>query len=164
MNIYEAFEQIKASHESLDEYEDEDENSAKESITLGISYDPSNIDLPFFMIELTYTPPSHSHQIDSEGCYIDDEYYRASTKLCDLPETHQTIVNSFFRNSIDELVRCLPDIAANLNYQSYEVDTNAFDGELRRQIKEIFPALTSREKDSLKKEAIEAINNLNSSK
>lgn len=149
MDFQEAFEHLKAN------YKPEDERDNEEPMILGFSYDPSDTDPPFFMIELLYEP--HQHRSNGEGYYAD-------IKFSDLPETHTSTVRCFACTTIDELLACLPDYAANLNYQSYEPDTNAFDGAFQYQIKEVFSTLASINKENkgtLKGEAIKAINRLN---
>lgn len=149
MNLKEAFEHLKAN------YKPEDERDNDEAVVLGFTHDPSDTDAPFFMIELLYEP--QQHRIASEGYYAD-------IKFSELPETNNTSVRCFTCNTIEELLLCLPDCAANLNYQSYKPEEEVFAADFEDVVKETFSTLASCKLASLEKEAIKAMNKLNNSK
>ena len=149
MNIQEAFEYLKAN------YVPEEDRTDDEAVVLGFAHDPSGTNPPFLMIELLYEP--QQHRINNEGYYAD-------IKFSNLPETNEKTVRCFTCNTIDELLHCLPDCAANLNYQSYEPEEPAFDADFEDLIKETFSTLASCKLANLEKEAIKAINKLNNTK
>lgn len=148
MNLKEAFEYLKANYQP-------EGDADTETVMLGFAHEPSDTDPPFFMVELLYKP--QQHRINTEGFYAD-------YKFSDLPETSTTTTRCLTCNTVDELLLCLPDFAANLNYQAYELEEPAFDADFEDTIAEVFPALSGCKNANFEKQSIQAIKKLNTTK
>lgn len=152
MNLKEAFEHLKAEqHRNAQTYSPEEGDGNSEVTMLGFAHNPHNTNPPFCMIELVFFP----NEDPAKNCFY------AYIKFSELKEHTNTVIRSFNRNTVEELLSCLPAYAANLNYQPYSLNSNSFDGTFQNQVKEVFSSLADYKDADLKCETIKTIEELN---